>query len=361
MGGLSEAEAAPAQDPAWGSVAAACAATDRAPWHAMRGLRRLLLAARIVFALGLVFFVGRALDFAEVAGAWTQVRKGYLLAALVLLVPNVGLQALRWRGFVRLLKPEATFGESLRSLLAGFALGTATPGQLGEFGRVWYIPGGCSRWALAGLSFLDKYYTLSLVVVMGLLSLGSLPQVWSRFGPRLAGVGSGLLAALGMAMLVLLLSPRLLRGLVHRAQGRFPNRCALAQLSSALGGFTAGAAWRAMFWTLLFCGVFVIQFHLLVNGFAPHRFVDSARVVCGATLVKAVVPLTPGGLGVREVSAVELMKMAGGQPVAAFNASLLLFLNVLLPAVAGMGVVLTWGGKGRSRSGGASRSPGRSP
>ena len=58
-------------------------------------------------------------DVGEMAKAFGRVRWSFLVGALVLVGPNLGLQCYKWGYLVRFVKPEVSIGEIVRSVLAG--------------------------------------------------------------------------------------------------------------------------------------------------------------------------------------------------------------------------------------------------
>jgi hypothetical protein len=164
---------------------------------------------------------------------------------------------------------------------------------------------------------------------------------------RLVVAFVGLVAA-GLAAAILLLSSpaalRLAEQLVGRRAGAgrlaaLPRFCAAVQRYRGHGGAVAGAlAISAVFQTLLIFLVFLVgaALHLPV-AFGPFLiFIPILNVI-------SMLPVSIGGLGVREGGAMYLFAKVGVDPAGALTLSLLWFATVAVTSLPG-GIVFVWGG-----------------
>lgn len=234
------------------------------------------------------------------------------------------LKTWKWSLLISAAGGPRSFVPALRSYLIGMAGGLLTPGRLGEISRSVGLTGIAPATAVT-LVLIEKVVETATVVALavpGLLrwhavtALGAaaaavvtvlflLPDAWSlRWAARLEREERGVKGKLRRAALDCLRIPR-------------PRRAAVLGL-----GFVC-------------YGLAVLEFHLLLRGFAGTPVVVavlSQPVIMLANLL----PLTIGGLGVREGTAVlVLAPFAVGAGPAAAASFWLFFLNTALPAVAG--------------------------
>lgn len=314
-------------------------AWDAAGW-ALKALAALALCA---------WLLGR-LDAARLAETLAGVSLPHLLAALLLLVPNLGFQVLKWGLLVRAQLPAAPLGRIARSFLGGMTLGTLTPGRVGEHARAaWF---GSHRTELAALSLLDKFSSAAVTSAFGALGLLLLPR-WdlSLFGQAAAlvltllALYAGAVLAWTLAGLALLLAPARVTGLLGRlprlaARERFRRvHAAMLLVGRRRRLGVLGAA-------LAFYGTFILQFTLLARGLGVDTPL-AAAAAAGTMFLKSLFPVSLGDLGVRELFAANLFESLGAAPEAAVGAAFLLFLiNVLLPSLAGAWAALAFRGAG---------------
>ena len=86
---------------------------------------------------------------------------------------------------------------------------------------------------------------------------------------------------------------------------------------------------------------YILQFSLLVNAFSSIAITKAFLAVGTTMMVKSMLPIAIGDLGVRESAAVYFFNMLHVPGAAAFNASLLLFfINLLTPSILGLILIL---------------------
>lgn len=316
----------------------------------MKGRNALLLLVKAAAAAALCAWLLGRLDGARLREVLLHVSRPHLWAALALLPANLGFQTLKWGLLVRTQHPRSPVRQILRSFLAGMALGTLTPGRVGEHARAAWFEGRGTE--LTALSLLDKFSSAAVTSSFGALGLLLLPR-WdlSLFG-RGAPLVLALLGAYAAAVLLwtlaglaLLLAPARVTGLLGRwrwlaARERFRRvHAAMTAVHRPRRAAVLAAA-------LAFYATFILQFSLLARGLG----LDSPLVpaaAAGTMFLKSLFPVSLGDLGVRELFAANLFESLGGAPERAVAAAFLLFLiNVGLPSLAG-----GWAGLGGRRGG----------
>ncbi len=274
-------------------------------------------------------------------GGLTEVRASLLRlsaegVALALLLPTVAVAASvrRWQLLLAHENLELSFGELLGSFLRGRFVGAFTPSTSGlDLYRLVDIGQVAGDRAASGRAILLE--KLLGLVALALVTLALLPAGLAQFfgagGLLLAfGLGGGSLAALA-----LLGRPTLLRALVARLPRRLRRRAhgvldvlgtrplLPARLACVLGLGVAshGAAAGVFLATGLALGLAVEPLSLLVVG--------------NAIVLATLLPISVGGVGVREGTAVALLTTVGVNPTDAALMALLGYLAMQPPALLG--------------------------
>lgn len=309
-----------------------------APAPAFGGM--LPLAGKLLLAAVFLWIVSLYVDAGGVAAAVSRAAGMPLLAAGLLLAPNLVLQYAKWRLLLRRVMPASTRSDAAASLFSGFALGLVTPARVGEFGGRAYAVAHADAGALVALTAVDKLASLLVTVTGGVLACCLLLARSESAAAALLAVAA--LAALAPAVF---LARRRAAAFdtAARLLTRLPgiHRRVLAA-RAALAGLDRGVLLRLLALSAAFYGVFVAQFALLVGAFgAPAGAPDLLAAAAVVMLLKTVVPpVSFGELGIREGATALVYAGIGVPAQLAVPASMLLFvLNVLLPAAAG-GIVL---------------------
>jgi len=262
----------------------------------------------------------------------------YMIIALILVIPNIYIQYFKWRYLMRLVKPEIENSEALQSLLAGFTFGFITPGRVGEFGRAFFIK-NCHWMKVIGISFIDKFFSLAIVLFMG--SIGILSLIGKQLHFFL------LFPLLLFTIIVLtllsyvLLHPELIRTLLYKINIQLPIRDKIKQLISIFDNFEQEHAIRLILYSIIFYFIYFTQFYLLVIAFESVAFLKVFQAISSTLLVKSLLPISIGDLGIRESAAIFFLGKVSVHQDAAFNASIMIFfLNILIPSIIGLVVVL---------------------
>jgi glycosyltransferase 2 family protein len=231
------------------------------------------------------------------------------------------------RKWMEIIKQEATgisYSEAFTSFLAGLSLGLLTPGRIGEFGKVGFIRQGRLA-ALGGIALLDRVIDLKVVLALGIagsvILFGILPGI------------AVLAATLFCASVVFHLPTR--TAILNVLLVISPWKDQVRVVIEALVAIPPGTLIRCVGYRLLACSVDICQFYLLINSFSHIGILD-VLVVYPAVILTNILPLTIGGIGVREGMSVYVLSYYQVSPEAAASASLLLFvINTLLPALIG--------------------------
>jgi hypothetical protein len=280
----------------------------------------------VVLSLGVVGVTLWRVSFAELRAAFRNLDlKNLLLAVFCILALNA-LRAYKWH---RLLAAVGNFRlqQSLRTLLGGCVLGLITPGRVGELGRCIFVRQH-ERPQVAFLTLLDRALDLwALLTLVGasLFLVASSPAavfgvaVWLALLPVVLGF-PGLLVHLSTVV------QRLRQFHGHLAKvacclppARMP-RYAIMSL---------GAMWLEL-----------STFFFLLRAFSPTGFATALATYPYIALAGDL-PVSFGGVGVREGAAALLLSPYAVPPGAAVGAALLWFVfGILFPAVLGVAWLL---------------------
>jgi len=198
-----------------------------------------------------------------------------------------------------------------------------TPAHVGEVSRCIYFKEK-DRVATIGFVLIDRLIDLIVVVFLSLISIAYILDQWI-----LAPVGV-------MILLVYLAFPlSLLEWFVRRL---FPDKGIFKkvhELFSCMGKI--GYKDRAIFLTATFLTYFIllIQAHITLSAFVSTSILKSS---IGYVLILAsnIIPLTVGGMGVRELVSITVFPMLGVSIEHAFSLSVMIFsLNVFIPGIYG--------------------------
>lgn len=309
--------------------------------------RRWLLAAKAVVSLALVGWLGsRMLERDGVDALLARlesVELGWLGVALALHFAAVLAGVTRWRLLLRAVRVELPLGWLARSYLIGRFIGAFTPSTTGLDGWRLYDAGRASG-ALARSGAAIGVEKLVGLIGMTLVCAALVPFGGVRLmGPSALyvagalGVGAALgLFAIASPRLVaraVALTPRLVRGRMEKAlEALEASRLSLGAVTRAvLLGVLAHLALSA---------VFAATAHALGVDVA----LSTLLVVGNAIVLAVLLPISVGGVGVREGVAVMLLAGAGVDGTDAVLIALLGYLTGQVPALLG-GALMAIGAK----------------
>lgn len=290
---------------------------------------RLALGAVVLAAVGLQLSAWRELG-AILAGA----RPAYLAGCVAVYFAGVGISCVKWRRLLGALGAGAPMGQLVRWYLAGSFAGNLLPSDVG---------GDVVRGYLAGRAIPDRTAVWASILaerLTGLAGLGLLAAAALLLMPALLGwspplvLGSVTLAALGVAGGVAL-------ALRARPGGPRPLARALASVRSVLAAYAGrpGDLLACLGYSLVYHLLTVLSLWLILLSLAPATPLRAALVAPIAGLI-GLLPLTPGGLGVREGALAVLLGRAGVDGGVALAAALVSRALLWLVALSGLPVLL---------------------
>lgn len=294
----------------------------------MLALRRLLRNPWVRYGLTVLLLTVVALKLhpQTLVAAARSAQPAQILAALVLTVPFLYCKALRWYLMLQAASVDATFGEALVSLIGGMGLALVTPARLGELVRVAYLRDP-QKLKIGGLVMIDK--GLDVLVLCGL----AIPGAWALLGP-VAGLA---FVAATVAGMFVVYKPTRVHALLTRWTDRTRQRVAerLHRIWASLESLSPRSTTVFLALTLLSFVVVLVQFGIILSDWRAPTL-GLVLLTFPLVILTNVLPVTVGGLGVREGAAALLLAHYGVPAADAVLAALLMFtINTALPGVAG--------------------------
>lgn len=294
-------------------------------------MKRLLQSLKIVLActliLALFWFMA---DWQSVGAVLLNARPLPLLACLLIYYTGIVLSCLKWRYLLRTQQIEVAFSRLIRWYLLGALASTLLPSSIGgDLGRAYIAGRALNSQAQAWASvFVERLTGLLMMLLMALVVLIILPNILA-ISPLIP------FALVGIISIGLACGIWILQALPAWIPARLRTR--LEQIREIVLRYQQHR--RVMILVLLLS----LVFHIL-NGISVWML--CLAVEPQATPLSAVawpligitdlLPLTPGGLGVREGAMTLLLGRFGLSNEEALAASLLSRMLLLLGSLAGL-------------------------
>jgi glycosyltransferase 2 family protein len=292
--------------------------------------------------LGAVLYKVNLNNMARAAGS---ARPQYLLFALLLTGPFLYFKALRWHRMLAAAGVQATFAEATVSLVGGMGVALVTPARLGELVRAAYLRDP-QKLKIAALVLVDKGFD---VLVLAWLSIAG---AWVLLGAW-AGLGFAVLSALG---LLAVYQPAPLIRLVLRLPVRASLQEKIERTADSLRSLSPASATSFLTLTLLSFIVVLLQFGIILLSWHSWSL-EIVFFTFPLVVLTNVLPITIGGLGVRETAAAVLLAHYGVSQSHAVLAALLMFaINTALPGLVGA-LVLPFAGRSTASTSGLVERP----
>lgn len=284
----------------------------------------------------------------DLATTWQQMQETLrtehawkLIAVVVLMLANWGLEALKWR---ELLLPlhRISMVKAFKATLAGLAFAVNTPNRIGEYGgRVLYLPEG-KRLASVSLTLIGSFSQVLVTLVVGTISLWiwyanyqsvDLPSHWNLQEIWVPALGWLLSFISGAAILLYF---RI--SWVVRAAEKIPGAGKILPVLQVVDHLPVTILLRVLGWSVLRYAVFVIQYILLLQSFNVTDAIGvAAWLISLQFLIMAIIPtIALADIGIRGKLALELFGMISTNQLGIIAAALGIWLiNLIGPAIVG--------------------------
>jgi uncharacterized membrane protein YbhN (UPF0104 family) len=270
----------------------------------------------------------RRLPIDTLVASWRHVDATWLLCSAAASLAMVVVRSIKWsRLLVDSGQPRNVRG-AVRSLLGSYALGTITPGRLGDLARCAFLP-DAGRADVLQLTILDRTFDVTSVAAFGAVSIF---LFLSKGGGILTlGAWAGICFWVSRNGLGSTVKLRWLPQRVRRFLGEFVHKLRGVRLERYLG------------WALVASSLELLTLCLLQRAF--HTGHMAAAVVAYPLLTLATgLPISFGGLGPREGLSALIFATFSISAAAAVDISVLFFaLTLLLPSVVGAAWILASG------------------
>ncbi|MCD4828236.1 MAG: flippase-like domain-containing protein [Candidatus Cloacimonetes bacterium] len=277
--------------------------------------KRLLLLGKIILSALVLWLVFRQIDGRDLAGSFARLDLPVLLLLLLTAAVKFALDYINWYWYLHL-DPgfSPSHRDALRSHTIGMALRFVVPGGHGIWGKVFFVGNSKRMTALSvGIERFLLWWTSILFAAVAALFHFREVALWIRLTALVAALLMPVAAWLGWRL--------------WKRQSKLPGRYMVLVP-------------RALLTRGLYVLITVVQYWWLLNRLGEIGFVQSL-VAVPLILFANTIPITYGGLGLREGFAVHVLAGFGLPAAVAVTASLtVFFINTLLPAVPGALLIL---------------------
>jgi len=275
---------------------------------------------KLLLTIYIIYFIFKKIPLGSVVTSLSSIRLLFFGIAFAFGLLFTLFKIYKWYLLIKNLDPNISFLSAMDGYLSGMSLGIITPGRVGEFGRIIEISNE-KRIAGLGLVLWDKVFDLCIVILM------SLWGIWYFLSP----FTSIIMASIIIGLLYFILQPKYLEILL-----KFPIIKKYPQLLEGLRHLKVKSIVVCLSLTLLCYTLVLIEALFLLKSFGNTSNL-AIFIAYPLVMLTNLIPITIGGLGVREGFAILLLGKFGISTGTAFNLAFLIFLtNTALPAFWGL-------------------------
>lgn len=265
------------------------------------------------------------------------------IASLLLVIANIGLEALKWQTIVKQSYPDLTFTTAFQAVLSGITTGIFTPNNVGEYaGRVLYLAPGHRVEAIA-LTFVDKSCQMLITLWAGSLAFVFVAYHYLELIKEWIPLSDNWLYLLLMGLFIgnvfgtwVVLNPDKVLRLLNRKKIKYSwlqkAKVAIEQLESPVIN-------KVLLLAVCRYAVFSLQYYLLMLALGYQGSLAlGLGIIWIIFLLKSIIPsIAFAELGIRETVAIAVMGAFGIAVHIAFGSTFILYLiNIILPACLGL-------------------------
>ncbi|RLD12454.1 MAG: hypothetical protein DRI44_00535 [Chlamydiae bacterium] len=284
--------------------------------------KKLLIGAKIVITLlcfGLMFWyigIDKLID-TFLNASWILLGIAFAMTPICLFVKTI-----RWYYLARSVDDSITYKDAVLSYLAGLCLAVITPFATGELARGCYFK---DRAASTGKVFIDKLVDLTVVAIFTLAGV-------------LFTVGYIQIKFISVAALIILITIWFIRKSFSRFCEFLSQRfkiAAIAKIGIAFAEIETKLLVKIFALAFLFFAMFYFQAFIILNAFFNQPPIATILFFPLITL-STIIPVTIGGLGIREWAAALLLKQFDIPEAVAVNTFFMHFILInFIPALIG--------------------------
>lgn len=302
-----------------------------------------ILAVKLIATIWLVSYLTSKVGGVNLWEVIMAANMGYMALAILLMVPNITLQFLKWKYLANQVVGTDDNSAIGKAFFMGILFGSFTPGRLGEYlGRKLALKEE-GLLEITIVTFLDKIFNLFFVAGIGALSLTLYLYVTIEVPAIAATALFVTIAMLFFLFMHLLISDIWWNNALVKYISRFKVLKKYRERFLILKDLDKRLINRLMIFSGGIYIIILLQYGLLVMSFSGET--EFLNYVWGASLffyTKAFIPaFTWGELGVREAVSIFYLSSFGLSEAVGFNSSLFLFLiNIFLPSLPGIWFLL---------------------
>ena len=316
-----------------------------APGAGRRAWRALL---KVAVSLGLLALLLSRVDRGEMAAAVGRANLRLVLLCIPLYVFGQSLSTWRWQILLAAEGLPVPFGRLMLLYLEGMFfslfLPTGVGGDVVRGYRIWHLT-GAGEGALASI-LVERLTGFVAMIGIAVAATAVALATGALRDPLIALCVGGVAAALAAAI-VLIASPTAFRIAERLAGGRAASQIfhSVRRFCEAVQRYRGHgrAVWAALGISLVFQTLLIFLWYLVA--LALHLPVPFRQFLIFIPMVNVIsmLPISVGGLGLREWGSVVLFGTVGVDPAEAFTLSLVLFVVVAITSLPG-GIIFLWGG-----------------
>ena len=138
--------------------------------------RLLILSARILVSLALLYLALRGINFAAIQSRLSQINIGWIALAVLITVVQIFIGALRWREISDLCGAPLTDTQAFRYNMIGSFFNQTLPSSIGgDAVRLWLVARSGAGWRAATYSiFVDRAIGLIALAIIIVATAGGL-------------------------------------------------------------------------------------------------------------------------------------------------------------------------------------------
>lgn len=304
---------------------------------------QIILAAKIVIAAGLLFYLINSVNINEITYAIENANINLILFALFLSLLNLYLQFYKWKLTSNFVLNENQNTKILVSLFHGFSAGAFTPARAGEyFGRALVFKDR-SLLSVTLATLLDKLFLLIVVAFVGSLSSILFLHYYYKISYYITVSLFLIVFILFYLFLLMIFNSGFWNHIFFKKLRTAKKLNWLFEKLNLFYSLDKRYATKMMIASFILYSCFVFQYALLVAAFSNQQnYIDYIWAGNLVMFAKTIIPpVSFGELGIREGASVYFIKQVGETASTGFNASIFLFLiNILLPSLVGMILLL---------------------
>ena len=264
---------------------------------------------------------------------FTAANEGWLIAALLLVAVNWGIETEKWR-LLMLRAAHIPFWQAFKAVLAGVTFAVFTPNRIGEYGgRLLMVR--VDKWQTFIATVVSS--VSQMIVLIGVGSIGAMGYVVSRYALPAYWLWSG--AAAGAVGVTLLLMLYFNIDLIIPLIARLPYLRRGVKHLTVLQEYSTARLVRVLLLSAARYSVYSLQYYLLLRFFGIEvSVIQGFTYIAFLFFLQTVLPLPPvSALLLRGELAVQVWGTYSHNPLSIFAVSFgLWFINLALPAIFGM-------------------------